>query len=81
MIPWQILSDGDGLNEKGFKAEWMTVKDNYLYVGGLGKEWADSHGKIYHRNPEFIKKISFLSNLDKDSVNVYFSAKFNFNLK
>lgn len=59
MVPWQILSDGDGLNEKGFKAEWMTVKDNYLYVGGLGKEWADSHGKVYHRNPEYIKKIHF----------------------
>lgn len=64
MIPWQILSDGDGLNEKGFKAEWMTVKDNYLYVGGLGKEWADSHGKIYHRNPEFIKKISFTGTVE-----------------
>ena len=59
MVPWQILSDGDGLNEKGFKAEWMTIKDNYLYVGGLGKEWADSHGKVYHRNPEYVKKIHF----------------------
>jgi len=58
LVPWQILSDGDGLQEKGFKAEWMTIKDNYLYVGGLGKEWADSNGKIYHRNPEWVKKIS-----------------------
>ena len=57
-MPWQILSDGDGLQEKGFKAEWMTIKDNYLYVGGLGKEWADSNGKIYHHNPEWVKKIS-----------------------
>ena len=64
MVPWQILSDGDGLQEKGFKAEWMTVKDSHLYVGGLGKEWADSHGKIYHRNPEYVKKISFTGTWD-----------------
>ena len=24
---------------KGMKCEWMTVKDEHLYVGGLGKEW------------------------------------------
>lgn len=64
MVPWQILSDGDGLQEKGFKAEWMTVKDSHLYVGGLGKEWADSHGKIYHRNPEYVKKISFTGSIE-----------------
>lgn len=64
LVPWQILSDGDGLQEKGFKAEWMTVKDSNLYVGGLGKEWADSHGKIYHRNPEYIKKISFMGTVE-----------------
>jgi soluble calcium-activated nucleotidase 1 len=34
-----ILADGDGTDEKGFKAEWMTVKDGLLYVGSMGKEW------------------------------------------
>ncbi|KAF0290064.1 Soluble calcium-activated nucleotidase 1 [Amphibalanus amphitrite] len=38
-VPWLILADGDGQVAKGFKGEWMTVKDNHLYVGGLGKEW------------------------------------------
>jgi soluble calcium-activated nucleotidase 1 len=28
MFPWQVLADGNGKNEKGFKAEWMTVKGN-----------------------------------------------------
>ncbi len=37
-IPWVILPDGNGKNSgKGFKCEWMTVKDKKLYVGGLGK--------------------------------------------
>ena len=26
IVPWNILSDGDGLSTKGFKGEWMTVK-------------------------------------------------------
>ena len=26
IIPWNILSDGDGLSTKGFKGEWMTIK-------------------------------------------------------
>lgn len=38
-VPWVILTDGDGTNPKGFKCEWMTIKDRKLYVGGLGKEW------------------------------------------
>lgn len=37
-IPWVILSDGNGkVSGKGFKCEWMTVKDKKLYVGGLGE--------------------------------------------
>ena len=26
LVPWQILADGDGLQSKGFKGEWMTIK-------------------------------------------------------
>jgi hypothetical protein len=37
MIPWVLLNDGPGNTTKGFKGEWMTVKDQHLYVGGLGK--------------------------------------------
>ena len=29
---------------KGFKAEWMAVKDHMLYVGGLGKVWTTQTG-------------------------------------
>jgi soluble calcium-activated nucleotidase 1 len=37
MLPWVLLNDGPGNTTKGFKAEWMTVKDQHLHVGGLGK--------------------------------------------
>lgn len=43
-MPWVILEDGPGDVGKGFKAEWMAVKDHLLYVGGLGKEWTTTQG-------------------------------------
>lgn len=44
LIPWVILEDGPGNVDKGFKAEWMAVKDHLLYVGGLGKVWTSQSG-------------------------------------
>ena len=58
MIPWLILSDGDGTAEKGFKGEWMTVKDRQLIVGGMGKEYTQRDGSIAHQNPEFVKFVT-----------------------
>jgi len=58
MVPWQILSDGNGANEKGFKGEWMMVKGTTLYAGGMGKEYTSPDGSIAHHNPEFVKLIS-----------------------
>ena len=44
LVPWVILEDGPGRQDKGFKGEWMAVKDHTLYVGGLGKEWTTADG-------------------------------------
>lgn len=44
LVPWVILEDGPGTVDKGFKAEWMTVKNHHLYIGGLGKEWTTQEG-------------------------------------
>ncbi len=44
LVPWVILEDGPGTVDKGFKAEWMTVKGHHLYIGGLGKEWTTQEG-------------------------------------
>ena len=57
-IPWAILQDGDGKNKKGFKAEWMTVKDEKLYVGGVGKEFTTRTGEFLNNNPMFVKTIT-----------------------
>ncbi|GAB6020403.1 hypothetical protein CHUAL_003104 [Chamberlinius hualienensis] len=58
VIPWVILADGNGKETKGFKSEWATVKDGFLYVGGLGKEWTTAKGELVHYNPMWVKRIS-----------------------
>lgn len=57
-IPWIILLDGNGHNEKGFKSEWAAVKDQMLYVGSMGKEWTTGTGEYENDNPMFIKIVS-----------------------
>ena len=41
----------------GFKGEWATVKDEEMYVGGLGKEWTSTTGKVESINPQWVKSI------------------------
>ena len=57
-IPWVILNDGDGASGKGFKCEWMAVKDKQLHVGGLGKEGTSVTGELISYNPQWIKVVS-----------------------
>ncbi len=42
------MNDGPGNVGKGFKGEWMAVKEGHLYVGGLGKEWTSPSGVSSH---------------------------------
>ncbi|CAH1391499.1 unnamed protein product [Nezara viridula] len=56
--PWLLLTDGDGKTNKGFKAEWATVKNGYLYVGSMGKEWTSPQGELVNFNPMWVKRIS-----------------------
>mmetsp|Transcript_16702 Transcript_16702/g.49968 ORF Transcript_16702/g.49968 Transcript_16702/m.49968 type:complete len:455 (-) Transcript_16702:46-1410(-) len=53
--PVAVLADGDGYTGKGFKAEWMTRKDGYLYVGSVGKEWTTQKGEVLNNNPQWVK--------------------------
>jgi len=55
VIPWVILSDGDGTKTKGFKAEWSTMKEGQLWVGGLGKEWTNTQGDLENYDPMWVK--------------------------
>eukprot|EP00126_Sphaerothecum_destruens_P015724 Sdes_comp9761_c0_seq1m1281 len=64
VIPRHILTDGHGASPKGFKAEWMTVKDSQLVVGGTGKEWVDlDSGVVISNFPAYIKTISVEGNI------------------
>lgn len=38
----------------------MAVKDQHLFVGGLGKEWTTITGELVNLNPQWIKVISHL---------------------
>ncbi|XDV51094.1 hypothetical protein PO909_020041 [Leuciscus waleckii] len=66
-VPWVILTDGDGSVSKGFKAEWMAVKDERLYVGGLGKEWTTVSGEFVNNDPEWIKVIGFNGDVEHEN--------------
>jgi soluble calcium-activated nucleotidase 1 len=63
-VPWVVLADGDGSSSsKGFKCEWMTVKDEKLFVGGLGKEWTTAKGELVNHDPQWVKVIGHLGDV------------------
>lgn len=35
------------------------MKDEHLYVGGLGKEWTTTTGEVLNNNPEWVKVVGF----------------------
>ncbi|XP_051905951.1 soluble calcium-activated nucleotidase 1 isoform X2 [Hippocampus zosterae] len=75
-VPWVILADGDGHVAKGFKAEWLAVKDEHLYVGGLGKEWTTTSGEFVNDNPEWVKVVGFRGDVEhRNWVPMYKSLK------
>ncbi|XP_051957657.1 soluble calcium-activated nucleotidase 1-like isoform X2 [Xyrauchen texanus] len=73
-VPWVILPDGDGSVSKGFKAEWMTVKDEHLYVGGLGKEWTTITGEFVNNNPEWVKVVGFHGDVEHENWVPHYTA-------
>ena len=58
VIPWVVLTDGNGRETKGFKSEWATVKNETLIVGGHGREWTTRTGELVNHNPMWVKTIS-----------------------
>lgn len=75
-----FLNDGPGNTTKGFKGEWMTVKDENLYVGGLGKEWTTSDGIFVNYNPMYIK-VFFIKVMLKYYTKVKYIKLKDFNIK
>ncbi|XP_070712534.1 soluble calcium-activated nucleotidase 1b isoform X1 [Pempheris klunzingeri] len=73
-VPWVILPDGDGSVSKGFKAEWLAVKDEHLYVGGLGKEWTTTSGEVVNNNPEWVKVVGHHGDVEHENWVPYYNA-------
>lgn len=60
----------------GFKSEWATVKNQLLYVGGLGKEWTSSTGKLINFNPMWVKTVTPIGQVEhKDWKQNYISLR------
>jgi soluble calcium-activated nucleotidase 1 len=57
LFPRFIVPTGNGNKTKGFKCEWMAVKDQELYVGSTGKEWTNKQGKLISYDTQWIKII------------------------
>ncbi|XP_026679656.1 soluble calcium-activated nucleotidase 1 [Diaphorina citri] len=57
-----FISDISQLNllslSSGFKSEWATVKDETLYIGGMGKEWTSTTGEFLSYDPMWVKAVS-----------------------
>ncbi|XP_068995834.1 soluble calcium-activated nucleotidase 1b isoform X1 [Embiotoca jacksoni] len=73
-VPWVILPDGDGSISKGFKAEWLAVKDEQLFVGGLGKEWTTTSGEVVNNNPEWVKVVGYNGDVEHENWVVHYNA-------
>ncbi|ESN92556.1 hypothetical protein HELRODRAFT_69675 [Helobdella robusta] len=72
VVPFAVLNDGNGHLSKGFKCEWMTVKDEIMWVGGLGKEWTSTKGVVENLNPQWTKSVGYLGDVQHHNwVDVY----------
>lgn len=62
-----LLSPAPVSLSPGFKAEWLAVKDEHLYVGGLGKEWTTATGEVLNENPEWVKVVGCRGSVDHEN--------------
>lgn len=58
----------------GFKAEWLAVKDEHLFVGGLGKEWTTTTGEFVNNNPEWVKVVDYKGGVEHENWVPYYNA-------
>lgn len=43
------------------------MKDECLYVGGLGKEWTTTTGEFINDNPQWIKVVGYRGNVQHEN--------------
>ncbi|CAD5213727.1 unnamed protein product [Bursaphelenchus okinawaensis] len=59
-IPWVVNADGNGLSDMSFKAEWITEKDDLLYIGSHGTEQVmRKNESILDENRMWIKIVNY----------------------
>ena len=57
-IPRHVVVEGDGqTSAKGLKCEWMTVKEDALWMGSVGKEWV-VNGEVKSTNNLWVKRLT-----------------------
>lgn len=58
LTPWIILANGNGRSvHRGFRCEWMTVKDNQLFVGSSGVAFKTFNG-TWNTNQTYVKRVN-----------------------
>lgn len=67
-------TDQPSFSFPGFKAEWLAVKDERLYVGGLGKEWTTTTGEVVNDHPEWVKVVGFRGDVEHQNWVPRYSA-------
>lgn len=63
LVPLWIVPDGDGHSEVGFKSEWATVVDDFLYVGSSGKPFVRD-GVVQNENRLWVKRITSMGQIE-----------------
>lgn len=43
------------------------MKDEHLYIGGLGKEWTTTEGEFVNNNPEWVKVVGFRGDVQHEN--------------
>lgn len=50
------------------------MKDEHLYVGGLGKEWTTTSGEVVNNNPEWVKVVGYHGDVEHENWVPYYNA-------
>ena len=58
----------------GFKAEWLAVKEQRLYVGGLGKEWTTAAGRVLNHHPQWVKVVGHRGDVQHHNWGSHYNA-------
>lgn len=50
------------------------MKDEQLYVGGLGKEWTTTSGEVVNNHPEWVKVVGYRGDVQHENWVPHYNA-------